>query len=224
MAGRKPAALLLCLVASGAGAAEAPMLSEADHAAWHAIGRLNTTGDFRRQMCTATLIAPDRVLTAAHCVVSSTGMPVDPASLRFVAGWLRGDYVAVGLVASVTGAEAFAAATQAGQIDMSHDSAVLTLTAPIPDVTPLPLGAPLATAPARILGYRWDRPHALSDAGPCQLERDRIGVLAMDCPATFGNSGGPVLQQTPDGWQVVGVVSAIGQGRTYGAPLPDGLN
>ncbi|WP_367153196.1 serine protease, partial [Leisingera sp. F5] len=51
---------------------------------WEAVGRLNIGG---RAMCTASLIAPDMVLTAAHCMYDiRNGRAVNPRSLKFEAG------------------------------------------------------------------------------------------------------------------------------------------
>ncbi|WP_172330971.1 serine protease [Mangrovicoccus sp. HB161399] len=206
------AALLLC--AAGLAHGEPAMLPPGAHAAWQAIGRLNRTGYRNLAMCTATLVAPQTVLTAAHCVQQADGTMIPPERLRFVAGWLRGSYAALGEVASV------ALPRAGGQRAVATDTAVLTLAAPMSGVAPLDTAPPEPGRPVRILGYRWDRPHALSDAGSCAFRPLGQGVLRLTCEATFGNSGGPVLQETAGGWRVVAVVSAIDAGGTLAAPLP----
>ncbi|WP_161555771.1 hypothetical protein [Mangrovicoccus ximenensis] len=45
-------------------------------------------------------------------------------------------------------------------------------------------------------------------------------MLRLSCEATFGNSGGPVLQETAEGWRIVAIVSAIDAEGTLAAPLP----
>nr|WP_226898292.1 trypsin-like serine protease [Mangrovicoccus algicola] len=189
------------------------MLPVADHARWQAIGRLNRDGYRDRGMCTATLIGPDLVLTAAHCLRDGTGGAVRPERLRFLAGWLRGEAAAIARIASVEMAATGPAAT-------ATDRALLRLAAPVTTIRPLPLAAPDPGRPARILGYRRDRPHALSDAGDCALELLPGGTMRLGCPVTSGNSGGPVLQRGEAGWQVVGIVSATDGRETLAAPLP----
>lgn len=213
-------AFLLCATLGGPLCAQdVQMLPVEAHPEWTAIGRLNVIGYNKRRTCTASLIAPDRVLTAAHCVVFPDGSFIPPRLLRFVPGWLQGEYAAVGEVASVRGADAFARQTGQGRVAIAQDHAVLELTAPITQIQPLPVAEREARTPLRLLGYRKDRPHALSDSGLCDHTEQRE-VIAMECPATFGNSGGPVLQNQDGRWVVVGVVSAINQAGTTFASLP----
>jgi V8-like Glu-specific endopeptidase len=58
----------LVLLASAAGAQDAPerrMLEAGEAAAFQAVGRLNIAGN---RYCTATLNAPDLIVTPAHCL------------------------------------------------------------------------------------------------------------------------------------------------------------
>ena len=67
------------------------MLNAEQSVPWRAVGRVNVAATNRRGMCTGTLIAPDLVLTAAHCVIHpNTGVAYPPGTIHFVAGWHKG--------------------------------------------------------------------------------------------------------------------------------------
>lgn len=68
-------------------------------APWSALGRVNRA---RGGFCTGTVIAPDRVLTARHCLTARPGNRYLPLSeLHFVAGYRRGEFLAHGKVRSI---------------------------------------------------------------------------------------------------------------------------
>lgn len=206
--------LLVALPITAPAGEDPTMLPPDAHGDWQAIGRLNHSGYKHRQLCSATLIAPDLVLTAAHCVTRGNGQPLPLADFRFVAGWFRGEYAALGHVAGVTVPKRWLSAAAQGRSDPGSDLALVHLRDAITMVTPLPVHHP-DRGRVRILGYRWDRPHALSDSGSCLHRRAELDARATDCRATFGTSGAPVLQQQRDGWVVVGTVSSGNAQQTY---------
>jgi protease YdgD len=76
----------------GIGAEDPRRPVASDRAPWNALGRVQTDLGNR---CTGTLIAPDRVLTAAHCLLAPrTGKVVHPSSVHFLQGYAHGRFAA----------------------------------------------------------------------------------------------------------------------------------
>lgn len=196
---------------------------------WAAIGRLNRGSAY----CTATLIAADTVLTAAHCLYDlRRGADVKAHELHFLAGYRKGEYLAHGMGRSVeTGSEAARAArlpresqaveSRAVLAAVARDWAIVRLQQPL-TVRPIPVASPAGTeavtdtgpvADALLVraGYSQDRPHMLSVHEGCRvLHRFAdFPVLLTDCDATRGDSGSPLLQRNGEQVFVAGVVSAI---------------
>lgn len=205
--------LLLCF-ATTAAAQDLPVLPAQDHATWQAVGRVNAAGYRKREMCSGTLIAPDTVLTAAHCVAGTDGFGPLPEDFTFVAGWLRGT-----AADSISGASLWVhpRAYNEGQLDIRFDVALLTLERPT-DIAPLPLMSSDPAAVYGILGYSTRRPHMLGAVFDC-AGHVSSAILRLDCPVTAGNSGGPVVTKTDKGWAVAGVISAMGRDGALAVPV-----
>ncbi|KMK68507.1 serine protease [Puniceibacterium sp. IMCC21224] len=194
-----------------------PPLADEIAAQFPAIGRLGHGGFRTQQGCTATLIAPNLIVTAAHCV-AETGH----SGRVFVAGWSRGDYIAARDSKREMRHPAYA-------LDGTHhprnDVALVVLDSPIDDVTPIPLGrveeGGLHGTEVALIGYHRKTPHLLSGDFNCAATQFAVGLVYVGCPVINGNSGGPVLRENKDGaWQVVGVVSSQRGGGAIAVELP----
>ncbi len=228
-------ALLIALLAPDSGAAQTPkpqtgqtvtLITEEDRTALQAIGRVNVGGYRSRRLCTGTLIADDTVLTAAHCVIDpATLAPFRAGRITFVAGWHKGKHAGASQAREVVINPDYLDAQAAGNPPTSAaavtaDWAVLQLETPLTDLTPFDL-APAQPGPVALLGYRRDRPQALSQYAGCIAQLFVDGPIRLDCPVTGGTSGAPVLQTGLEGQlAVIGVVSATGRTRAFAARLP----
>jgi protease YdgD len=202
------AALLLLLLpaAVAAEASERRMVDDAEAPAFHGVGRLNIAGS---RFCTATLVAPDVIVTAAHCLFHPlTGARVRDSELRFVAGYRIDDRVALRRVTRTVIDPDYDFAARATYDGVGADLALARLQRPTPaSVAPFATVALDPERPLSIVSYGQDRPHAPSIEAPCGIVEETGAVLALDCAVTYGASGSPLFQ---DG-ALVGVVSAMGR-------------
>jgi protease YdgD len=215
---RRVAGAALVLAAFGAASAqEVPtgarrLVTDAEAASFRGVGRLNIAG---RRFCTAALIAPDRAVTAAHCLYHPRSLkPVPLSELRFVAGYRRDAYAALRRVRRVAVAPGFVPGDRPGFGELQRDVALVELDAPIAaDAAPAfaVAGVPLGDAPIVMVSYARDRAHAASIQENCRVRARAGSAVALDCGVEFGASGGPVLVHEKGGLGIFAVISAIGQ-------------
>ncbi len=191
---------------------------------WEAVGRLDTgQGGF----CTATLIAQNQVLTAAHCVYQGNLLRT-ASDLTFRAGLRDGIAIAERRVAAIAVPKGYDPRRGMEMGNVANDVALLQLAQPITlaDANPFVLHqGGLRGTRISVTSYGQGRADAPSRQRACTIVAESRPILAFDCDVTFGSSGAPVFVMHGDRGRIVSVISGGGtvggKKASFGMVLPE---
>jgi V8-like Glu-specific endopeptidase len=206
------AGIILCLWPFGLGAQDSTLVSlqTADATrGWEGVGRIDIAG---RAFCTGAMIAPDIVLTAAHCLFDSeTQKPFAANDFKFLAGWRNGRAVAYRGVKRVLAHPDYRYLGPEHIEEVGRDLALLELDQPIrlASIQPFAIGSDaLLGETVEVVSYALDRSEAPSLQRSCSVLAPVPGMTVFSCSVDFGSSGAPIFRVKDGVPQIVSVVSA----------------
>jgi protease YdgD len=199
----------------------------ATQAPWYVIGKLRVTG---QQSCTATLVGPNTIITAAHCIYNrKTKAYFQPSDIHFLAGAQQKTLVAQSVATSYTVATKHLPEGQFDEKALLTDWALVTLKEPIGCMLgALKIAAPEQATKHKLMtaGYPMSDSSQLNAATQClfALPPKRGSMIRLkNCALEHGDSGAALLATHDKKTRIIGVISAgtndsKGRYRTFAVP------
>jgi protease YdgD len=197
---------------------------------WDAVGQVNVGGYRMAGQCTGTLIAPDLVLTAAHCVVDPwRKKPFPLHDIHFLAA-ARGNenkgHSTAKCLHFLKSYEFAAAETGAQNVPLrafSNDVATIVLNEKLA-VAPVGLADSVVANPGLQLvhaAYPADRRYVLSAHFNCQLLQSdtELRLWFNDCDTHPASSGGPLFTTGDGPLKLAAIMVGAGE-HTANVALP----
>lgn len=184
------------------------MDTRGDMLGWEAVGRIDMAG---HGFCTGVLIAPDQVLTAAHCLFDKkTGKALSADRIVFRSGYLKGDALSERRGSKFVVADGYVPGGNLHDIEnATRDVAILRLQSPISssEADPFRIAETGGTGAVQVMSYGRGRTEAMSWQRRCDLTQEHGALKLFDCDVTFGSSGAPVFVKTGTRVRIFSLVS-----------------
>jgi protease YdgD len=210
----------------GIGAHDPRIRVDPDVVPWRAVGKLQAASVNFRATCTATLVGPSMVLTAAHCLFNRrTHRNFAPASLHFLIGDTDTGYGGHAIGVKFNIGDGYN--PDQAKETIGSDWALVSLDKSLGGadrVLPILTGLPEDGAKVMLGGYQQDRPFVLMADPQCRIVGrflDASGrlVLRDNCAGTNGVSGAPLLVFSGGTWQIAAIEVAADLGLPGGAAV-----
>lgn len=165
----------------------------------HAGGSLSAAGrlENRNGSCSAALVAPDLVVTAAHCIQEGK---VENRVFRPSSDLIR--------MYPVERAVHHPLYKRDGLWKFRFDFALVKLITPVPPEIALPFPVGREAEPDEalfLLSWRWEEEPRQRR---CPVVKGINGLVTLACRVQGGESGAPVIRKTDEGLELVAVVSS----------------
>jgi protease YdgD len=189
--------ITIFLITSGSWSQTRRQVVDTNTFPWSSIGKLNnSTGG----QCTAAVIGPHQVLTAAHCLYNiGAGRFISPGSIHFLLGYEKGKYRLHRVAVRYFFPPSFdPTKINESNKELADDWAILDTNEPFPaDIRPLRI-ARMVPSPGKAVmtvGYAQERAYVLTADQYCRIELISTDgkMILHDCAIQHGDSGGPLL-------------------------------
>ncbi len=201
---------------------------------WTAVGQVNIGGYRRVGLCTGTLVAPDLVITAAHCLVDRhTGLVHPARHVHFVTAVDRGgfgEHATARCVRLLKDYRFVPTPPRSGRLSarlpesaLATDVAAIVLETPL-KTSPAPVARDIPSNPATTLAhaaYPADRRFRLTAHVGCRrLPSEAATPLwRTDCDTHPASSGGPVFVSRDGTLALAAVMVAAGTAENIALPV-----